>query len=201
MADLFFSSQPQTRIAAPHLQLASDVPDDCDVYVFYIPGMTSYDDLKKALTDYGKAAGKNIFVGLWELSAKPYKEILTYFKIKKSPAVIVSGPPKWSTDGQAPTQTAFARIDNPKVLNDLKTATDCISQTCNLFMQGKVKQALSSARKDQFKASLEYYLKKLGSGVIQVLQKFSISFDIAKGTITISPASGSGTSPSTGSKK
>ena len=111
MADLVLTPEP-TKSGVPHLSnLASDVPDNCEVYVFYVPGMTSYEDLKTFLLDYGKSAGTNIFVGLWDLSAVSLKEILSDFQIRGSPAVIVFANPKDSTDGQFPPRTAYARID------------------------------------------------------------------------------------------
>jgi hypothetical protein len=205
VSDLFFSveqnQQPSlltTLQAVSDLKLASDVPDDCDVYVFYVPGMTSYDNLKKALVDYGNASGKNVFVGLWTLDAQPYREILEFFKIGRSPAVIVSGPPKWSTDEQKPTQTAFAKIDDPNLLNNLGKATDCINKTCNLFMQGNVKVALSSARNDGYKASLSFYLEKLYGGIIQFLKQVPITWNYASGTVTLGSTSGTGKQSSSG---
>jgi hypothetical protein len=188
------------EVAAP-LELASDVPDDCNVYVFYLPGMKTYDDLVEELKKYGKDAGKNIFVGIWSLGATSYSSLLTAFKIKDSPAVVVTGNPKLSTDGKTPAETVFATISNKNLLNDTEKAGDVINRTCNLFMEGKVKEALSSARKDGFKATLDYYLKKLYSGIVQFLKDVPITWNYANGTITFGSTSGSGKSSSTESKK
>lgn len=192
----------ETEVAAPHLStLALDVPDNCDVYVFYIPGIIGYDDLKKVLIDWGEKTGKNIFVGLWDLDAESWREVLNSFRIRNSPAIVVFGNPKNSTDGKAPNRTAYARIDNSKLLSNLIETEKCINETCNLFTRGQIKQAVSNARFDQFNESLFYYLKKIASEATEFLQKLEVKFDLLKGTITLSPASVSSTSakPSSGS--
>ncbi len=193
MPDLLFKSfRPKvTREVVPELKLASEVPNDCKTYVFYVPGMIDYQTLKDALQKYGGAAGKNIFVGLWRLDAEPYQEILRYFNIRKGPAVVISGKSIFSTDEQQPPQTAFARIDNPKLLNDLPKVSECITETCNLFIEGKIKEALSNARKDQFNASLGQYLRKINEKVSNFLKDRSITFDVSKGQIILSPTAAS----------
>lgn len=189
MQELFFKLPPTLfKAVVPDLKLASEVPDDCKIYVFYVPGMVKYEDLKKALQEYGEAAGKNIFVGLWALDAEPYQSVLTYFGIKKSPALVIFGNPVFSTDGQKPTATAFARIDNPNLLNDVAKASDCINETCNLFMVGKVKDALSNARNDQYKSTLDHYFGKISDKISSFLKTHTITFDITKGQIIIAPA-------------
>lgn len=179
------ADKPLPKMVVSPLTLATDVPEDCGVYVFYIPGMTSYDDLVKELENYGKEAGKNIFVGIWSLGATPYSQMLKDFNIRKSPAVVISAKPEWSTDGKTPTKTAFATISDPHLLNDAKKAGDIINETCNLFMEGKVKEALSSARKEGWKDSLVYYLRKLYSGLIDFLKQVPVKFDLKDGTITM----------------
>jgi len=180
----------QPRVVVPDLMVASDVPDNCDVYVFYIPGIVKYDDLKNALLDYGKTTGTNIFVGSWDPSAQSLKDVLTAFQVKGSPAVVVFGNPKGIVDGQQPIQSPYARIDNPNLLKDLVKASTCINTTCNLFTQGQVKQALTNARNDQFKSSLNFYLGKLGSGILNFLKEGNVKFDLPGG-FSISFSSGS----------
>jgi len=180
----------QPRFAVPDLTVASDVPDDCHVYVFYIPGIVKHDDLKNALLEYGKAAGKNIFVGSWDPSAQSLKDVLAAFQVKGSPAVVVFGNPKEMADGQQPVQSPYARIDNSNLLNDLAKASTCINATCNLFIQGQVKQALTNARNDQFKSSLDFYLGKLGSGILKFLTEGNVKFGLPAG-FSISFSSGS----------
>lgn len=177
--------------ASSDLNAASDVPDDCNVYVFYVPGMISYDELKKALLQYGGAAGKNIFVGLWDPAASALKEVMADFRIGPSPAVVIYGNPEDSTDGLLPPRYAYARIDNANILNDLQKAEDCINQTCNLFLQGNVKAAVSSARRNQFKQSMNSYLGKIFGSVEKFLENYSITIDLFKGTIIFAPSSGS----------
>jgi hypothetical protein len=190
MSNLIFKL-PATKALVSDLKLSSDVPSDCKVYVFYVPGMIVYEELKKALEAFGESAGKNIFVGLWCLGAEPYTDVLDYFKIRKSPAVVISAQPVFSTDEKIFPVTAFARIDNPKILNNIALASSSINETCNLFLRGEVKGALSNARNDQYKATLNYYLGKLNEKISNFLKDHSVTFDIAKGQIILAPVSDS----------
>ena len=188
MPELLFRPQTTTKLAVPDLTLAEQIPEDCDVYVFYVPGMLKYEDLKKALLEYGKDAGKTIFVGVWLLASKKYKEVIKTFKIKDSPAVIVSAKSMFSTNPKDKTDVAYARIDNHDILNDLNKASTCITETINLFLQGKVKDAVINAKLDGYKATWDHYFKDIKEAVSKFLKDHSITFDILKGQIIIAPS-------------
>ncbi len=188
MPELLFKPQPITKISVPDLKLSSEIPEDCDVYVFYVPGMIKYEDLKKALLDYGKDAGKTIFVGAWSLAAEEYKQVIKTFKIKGSPAVIISAKSLFSTNPEDKTDVAFARIDNSDLLNDLTKASTCITETINLYLQGKVREAIINAKLDGYKTTWDRYFKSIKASVSNFLKDHSITFDVLKGQIIVAPS-------------
>ncbi len=179
-----------TKAVNPSLNFASDIPPDCKAYVFYVPGIIDYEDLKKSLLEFGGKTGKNIFVGAWELKAEAYQDVLKYFKISESPAVIVSAAPELSTskDKKNTPVAAFARIDNSRLLNDKGNAVKTINETCNLFLRGDVQSALMNANVDEFKSSFNFYLGKIKSGISDFLKDHSVTFDVLKGQIIIAPS-------------
>lgn len=206
LAELYFEKNPDPnvrKLAVEQLKLASQIPSDCQVYVFYIPGIKDKSqELPKTLTDWGAESGKNVFVGLLTKDAPDYRNIITLFKISNTPAVVVSALPRFATDEEYKNATTvYARIDNDRLIGDADASIKCIQKIYNLFMQGQVKQAIADAKKAQWKKSFNHYLGLLRDAAGHALSEFlkgeKIVFDLLKGQITISPITGSSTTPST----
>jgi hypothetical protein len=174
------------------LKLASDVPSDSEVYIFYIPGITTLPELSNTLISWGKTTGKNAFVGLLSGDAPDYKTIISYFNVKKSPAVIISAAPAFASDSEKAATTAYARIDNLRILSNQSEITECIQEIYNLFIQKKVKEAISTAKKEGFKQNLKYYLGKAkdeaGKTVNEFFKTHDVNIDVFKGKIVITPS-------------
>jgi hypothetical protein len=204
LVDLYINDKPE-RSTVGQLKLLSQIPYDCKVYVFYIPGIKDQNqDLPKTLADWGDTAGKNVFVGLVTKDAPDYATIAIDFNISNTPAIVVSATPEFATDDTPKNvKTIYARIDNDKILSDTKESIKCIQKTYNLFIEKQVRQAISNARKDSWKKSIEYYLGRLKDLTGHVLSEFlkdeQISIDVFKGTFTISPSKSTSTSSSTNS--
>jgi len=206
LGELYFEKNPDPnvrKLAAEQLKLATQIPSDCEVYVFYIPGIKDKNqDLQKTLTDWGAASGKNVFVGMLTQDAFIYKQIIKLFNISNAPAVVVSALPKFATDEEYKNaRTVYARIDNEKLIRDQDESIKCIQKIYNLFLQGQVKQAIADAKKAQWRESFNYYLGRLRDGAGHALSEFlkreKIVVDILKGQITFSPTDSSSTTPST----
>jgi hypothetical protein len=185
------------------LKLASDVPSDSEVYIFYIPGITTLPELSNTLISWGKTTGKNAFVGLLSGDAPDYKTIISYFNVKKSPAVIISGAPAFASDDEKAATTAYARIDNLRMLSNQAEITECIQELYNLFIQNKVKEAISTAKKEGFKQNFKYYLGKVkdeaGKAVNEFFKTHDVNIDVFKGKIVVTPSAKPSTSaPSSG---
>lgn len=175
-----------------NLRLASSVPKDCEVYIFYIPGIIVYPELQKILTRWGKTTGKNAFVGLLSSDAPDYKTIIKYFKITKSPAVVISAKPAFATDDELENPiTAFARIDNKRVISNKDEIVECIQEVYNLFMRKQVINAVLAVKREGFKQTLSYYLGNLKDQTNRSLSEFfnnhEIAFDVFRGKIVIQP--------------
>ena len=190
------------------LKLASDVPSDSEVYIFYIPGITTLPELSNTLISWGKTTGKNAFVGLLSSDAPDYKTIISYFNVKKSPALIISATPAFASDTEKAATTAYARIDNLRMLSNQAEITECIQEIYNLFIQSKVKEAISTAKKEGFKENLKFYLGKLkddaGKAVNEFFKTHDVNIDVFKGKIVITPSakpSTPATSTASGEKK
>jgi hypothetical protein len=190
------------------LKLASDVPSNSEVYIFYIPGITTLPELSNTLISWGKTTGKNAFVGLLSSDAPDYKTIISYFNVKKSPALIISATPAFASDTEKAATTAYARIDNLRMLSNQAEITECIQEIYNLFIQSKVKEAISTAKKEGFKENLKFYLGKLkddaGKAVNEFFKTHDVNIDVFKGKIVITPSakpSTPATSTASGEKK
>ena len=190
------------------LKLASDVPSDSEVYIFYIPGITTLPELSNTLISWGKTTGKNAFMGLLSGDAPDYKTIVSYFNVKKSPAIIISATPAFASDNEKAATTAYARIDNLRMLSNQTEITECIQEIYNLFIQNKMKEAISTAKKEGFKENLTFYLGKLkdnaGKAVNEFFKTHDVNIDVFKGKIVITPSakpSTPATSTASGEKK
>lgn len=190
------------------LKLASEVPSDSEVYIFYIPGITTLPELSNTLISWGKTTGKNAFVGLLSSDAPDYKTIVSYFNVKKSPAIIISAAPAFASDNEKAATTAYARIDNLRMLSNQAEITECIQEIYNLFIQNKMKEAISTAKKEGFKKNLKFYLGKLkddaGKAVNEFFKTHDVNIDVFKGKIVITPSakpSTPATSTASGEKK
>ncbi|MCW4010884.1 MAG: hypothetical protein NWF05_09740 [Candidatus Bathyarchaeota archaeon] len=184
---------PLFKAVVSDLKLASEVPSDSKVYIFYIPGIVNYPELQKTLNAWGKTTGKNAFIGLLSADAPDYETIITYFQIKKSPAVVISGAPAFATaEEENNATTGFARIDNSKVLGNQTEIVECIQEIYNLFIQNKVKEAISTAKKEGFKQNLKYYLGKVkdsaGKAINEFLKNHDVSIDVFQGKIVVAPS-------------
>ncbi len=188
MNDLFFQPQAVTKMTVEKLTLAEQVPPDCDVYAFYVPGMLKFEDLEKALLDYGKDAGKTIFVGKWAKDSPIYKGVINAFEIKGGPVVVVTAKSIFSANPQDKTEIAFAKIDNQNLFADLPRASNCITETINLYLQGKVKEAMINAKLDGYGASWYKYFKGLKGDIAGFLKDHSVTFDVLKGQIIVAPS-------------
>ncbi len=98
MPELLLKPTKLFKAVVPDLKLVSDIPPDSEVYIFYIPGIVNIAELQKTLNEWGKTTGKNAFVGLLSPAAPDYKTIISYFKIRKSPAVVMSAAPAFASD-------------------------------------------------------------------------------------------------------
>jgi hypothetical protein len=88
--ELLFRQSTLFKVAVKDLKLASDVPNNCKVYVFYLPALLKdYADLKEELYKAGVTAGNNIFVGIWSMGAPDLTSVLSNFSVNRPPAIVI----------------------------------------------------------------------------------------------------------------
>ena len=190
--ELLFRPSTLFKAAVKDLKLASDVPNNCKIYVFYLPAlMKDYTDLKEELYKAGVTAENNIFVGIWSMGAPDLTNVLSNFSVNRPPAIVIFAAPEFSSPQDNPKITAYARIDNQTLLADKAKASECINEACSLFLQGKIKQGVSNVKNDQYTASIEHYLQKVSGAISKFLNEHTITFDVTKGQVIIAPTANS----------
>jgi len=104
---------------------------------------------------------------------------------------VIFAAPWTSSPENNPKITALRRIDNQTLLADKEKQSDCINETCSLFLQGKIKQGVSTQKNDQYKASLRTLPPKSKQRLSKFLNEHSITFDVTKGQVIIAPTGNS----------
>ncbi len=125
--------------------LFDNLPADYKVYALYYPGEMPDIALESALRDLGNIAGKNLLVNIGRLDDPQYVEVVRRFGIKEYPVIVVT-----AIDGLAsPTDeflTTFARLDSKQLLSFPERTVECVQKLFNLFIQGKVSEAIAQAK-------------------------------------------------------
>lgn len=183
--------RPTLKMAVEPCHLR-DVPDDCQIYLFYFPSTRDHEDLEKALLKWGKTTGKNLFIGLWGMDDPNYPKVAQTFEIGPLPAIVVTGAP-WlaSAMENGGSTTAYVRVDSKQLLAHKDKTLDSMERLYNYFIRGLVKEALRTAKKDGMLAKLAHYLGKLkdwlGRAIGDFLKEHKIIVDVFKGRIEVSP--------------
>ena len=164
-----------------------NLPSDCTVYLFYYPGAIVDEVLESKLRSLGGITGKNLFVNIGRLNDPNYNKIANKFKIMDLPVIILTAiddlasPPKEFL-------TAYVRIDNKKLLNSPDVVIQCLQRLFNLFIEGKISEALNQFEKDKrdiilsrIKGIITVALK----GVWEALKDTDVSLSLAEGKFEI----------------
>jgi hypothetical protein len=145
----------------------SDLPKDCKVYAFYYGGAMRNDSLVERLKTLGEITGKNLFVNIGQLNDPKYDEIQRRFEIQKFPVIIVTAIDTLaSPTGQY--LTAFVRLDSRRMLDSPDRTTECLQELFNLFLNGKVAEAMANAKWQQRKELLTVLTKFFGDALKSV---------------------------------
>ena len=150
-----------------------NLPSDYKVFIFYYPAPMPNEDLESALRNLGNIAGKNLFVNIGWLNDDKYDTITKLFDIKNFPVIIVTAIDKLASP---PTEfsTAFVKIENKRLLNSTNLAIECVQTVFNLFIQGKISEAMSRVKRYERGALTSHLLK----GMRKFLDERDIIFGI-----------------------
>jgi hypothetical protein len=131
----------------------SDLPADCKVFLFYYPGAMPDANLEPKLRALGEHAGTNLFVNIGWLNDPQYGKIVNYFGITKNPVIIMTAIPELASP-LGDYATLYARLDSSQLLGSADHTIQCVQELFNLFIQGKVAEAISQAKSAQAKEFL-----------------------------------------------
>ena len=150
-----------------------NLPSDYKVFIFYYPAPMPNEDLESALRNLGNIAGKNLFVNIGWLNDDKYDTITKLFDIKNFPVIIVTAIDKLASP---PTEfsTAFVKIEDKRLLNSTNLAIECVQTVFNLFIQGKISEAMSQVKRYERGALISHLLK----GMRKFLDERDIIFGI-----------------------
>jgi hypothetical protein len=159
------------------------------VYFFYYPGPIINPDLEKSLKSFGDGAGKNLLVNIGRLNDPKFNQIVSTFKIRTFPVVIVTGMDSLAsmkTDNYY--STTYVRLDNKDLLKNVDKTIECLGELFNLFISGQVSAAINQANHDQRSASLSVLRTKIFSAltkIVSALNEKDISVSLLEGKFEI----------------
>jgi len=161
----------------------ADLPAEYKVYVFYYAGAMGNETLEARLRTLGEITGKNLFVNLGRNLKDPlYGKIRKRFEIKKFPVIIVTAIDALASPA-GEHLTAFARLDNKSLLGSPDRTIECVQELFNLFLEGKVSEAMSHAKWQERKESLNG-LTGFFTGALKSLKDFIFERDISISVVT-----------------
>jgi hypothetical protein len=123
----------------------SNLPEDYKVFLLYYRAGMGDRDLEDKLEDLGKNAGKNLLVNLGSAKDPSYNLIVSRFEIKKFPVIIMTAVPDLASPGDEDL-TTYAKLDSEQLLSSPEKTVECAEKLFNLFIQGKVAEAISKAK-------------------------------------------------------
>ncbi len=160
-----------------------NLPSDYEIYVLYYPSAIPNEDLENKLRDLGNITGKNLFVNIGKLNDPNYKKIVSKFKIKELPVIIITAIDKLASP---PTEfvTTFIRIEDEKLLSSPDKVVQCLERLFNLFIEGKISEAIQQFEKDkryEFISRLRNVLADALKGLWKFMEDIEISISITEG--------------------
>jgi hypothetical protein len=174
--------------------LFANLSEQYKVYAFYYPGDVTDPDLEDALRTLADSAGKNLFVNIGRLNDPQLDKIAGRFKIKQYPVVIVTADQTLaSAEGEA--ASAYVRLDNRRLFRPPYRVVGCVRELFNLFLQGKVAEAVAHAKNDRRAEKVREIGEFLGAAlkpIAEFLGHLEISFSLAEGKITVKATKGAG---------
>jgi hypothetical protein len=167
----------------------SDLPSDYQVYVLYYPGTSLNKDLANKLRNLGKIAGKNLFVNMAKLDDPNYRMIVNRFGIRTFPTIIITAIDRLASP---PTEysTAYVKIDNKGLLNSPDLAFECVQKMFNLFIDGKIAEAVREQNRDLLMSRIRGILGNALKGLLGYLKEWDISFSFIQGKLELKPRGG-----------
>lgn len=153
-----------------------NLPADYKVYLFYYGGAMPDEALESRLRQLGEMTGNNLFVNIGTLGDPRYGEITGRFEIKKYPVIILTAIDSLASPA-AEYLTTYVRLDSRNMLDSPDRTIECVQELFNLFLQGKVSEAIAHA-KWQERTELLAQVGHFFAGALKGLRDFVAGRDI-----------------------
>lgn len=164
-----------------------NLPSDYQVYLFCYSGVMPDEILENNLRKFGQVTGKNLFVQIGRLNDPNYKQIAKKFGIKSFPVLIMTAIDRLASS-PIDSFTAYLRIDNQTLLGRPDLTLQCIEKLFNLFISGKISEAMAQFKQEQ-RAAILARLKDIAydalKGIGGFLKELDISWSVAEGKLEI----------------
>jgi hypothetical protein len=155
----------------------TDLPTDYKVFLLYYRAAMGNQDLEDKLTELGESAGNNLLVNLGSVSDPNYNLIVKRFDIKKFPVIILTAVADLASPNNGDL-TAYAKLDNEHLLSSPEKTVECAERLFNLFIQGKVAGAISTAKWTQ-RAELAGAISHVFVDALKAVAGFIASRDLS----------------------
>ena len=154
-----------------------NLPQDYEVYIFYYPGAVPNEDLESQLRNLGSITGRNLFVNIGKLNDPNYSKLVSKFEIRKFPVIIITAIDRLASPPTA-FFTTYVKIDSQRILNSPALAIECLQKLFNLFIEGKISEAVSQFRKDQRNALIGNLIDVI-TNALKGIRDFIVERDIS----------------------
>lgn len=156
----------------------SNLSHDYKVFMFYYPSGLMNEELESKLRDLGNMSGKNLFVNIGRLNDPDFDKIVSKFKIKKFPVIVVTAV---DTLASLPDKflTVYVRIDSKILLNSPDKTMECLQRLFIMYLKGEVSEAMSAVGNAKFNVIISH-LRGFIKDSLQEIWRF------LKGDISIS---------------
>jgi len=184
---LVFTSPSEDTKAVGENVFFADLPTDYKVYAFYYPGALRDPGLEGRLRHLGEQAGKNLFVNIGALDDPQFKRVVSKFSITKYPVIAITAVASLAS----PTKdhvTTFARLDGKALLDSSEKTVECVQEVFNLFLQGKVADAIGKAKwteRKELLAALGHYFSDALKSLGKFISNHDISFSLTEGKLEL----------------
>jgi len=184
---LVFTSPAESTKKVGENVFFSNLTKDYKVYAFYYPGASRNPALESALRTLGEQAGNNLFVNIGRLDDPEFDRVTRKFEIKKYPVIIMTAIASLaSPTGQ--DVTTYARLDGDSLFSSAAKTVECAQEIFNLFMQGKIADAISKAKWTQRKElilALAHHFTNAIKSIGEFIGNHDISFSLAEGKLEL----------------
>lgn len=167
----------------------NDLPFDFKVYILCYGGTGLNEELADKLRNLGNISGNNLFVNIAKLDDPNYNKIANTFEIKTFPTIIIIAINKLASSPKEHL-TAYVKIDDKKLLNSPDLAIECIDRVFNLFIQGRISEAVKGQSRCLISFRIKSVINEAFTGMTGYLKEWEISFSFITGTLEIKPAGG-----------